>query len=166
MLPETWESSRCLGAQNFMGERGQMWERMDMSGCPKIMWVSGYVWKQFVGIRVCPNMGANGRPNLREFMGAHVLAWPHFRECFVGVHDTWRWARQNGCAHYEASMPRSRGHTHFDAPSAHETFHAPALPHAPSFSKIFRKNFWKSTSYDLIFATSEIDIGRCSRLRQ
>lgn len=25
-LPETWESIRCLDAQNFMGERGQMWE--------------------------------------------------------------------------------------------------------------------------------------------
>lgn len=35
MLPETWEFSRCLGAQNFMGERGQMWERVDISGCPK-----------------------------------------------------------------------------------------------------------------------------------
>lgn len=79
-----------------MGERGQMWERMDMSGCPKIMWVSGYVWTQFVGIHVCPNMGANGRPNLREFMGVHVLAWPHFRECFVGAHDTWRWVCKMG----------------------------------------------------------------------
>lgn len=26
ILPETWEFIRCLGAQNFMGESGQMWE--------------------------------------------------------------------------------------------------------------------------------------------
>lgn len=78
---------------------GRVWTNVGVSGyvlMPKIVWTGGYVWTQFVGHHVRPNMGANGRPNLREFMGAHVLAWPHFRECFVGAHNTWRWMRKMG----------------------------------------------------------------------
>ena len=85
-----------------VGVRGYVW-------MPKIVWTSGYVWTQFVGYHVRPNMGANGRPNLREFMGAHVLTWPHFRECFVGAHDTWRWMRKMGAPTMRRPCP---GHVH------------------------------------------------------
>lgn len=157
-LPETWESSRCLGAQ-------KSWQFMATCGrlcTPNLRgWmddICGRLWTYIIMREWTHNM--------RRTLGFHAYRVATLLCAFYGRPRHVEVDAQNGCAHYEASMPRPRGHAHFDAPSAHETFHAPALPHAPSFSKISRKKFWKSTSYDPIFAMSEIDIGRCPKVRQ
>lgn len=153
-------SSACLGIRNI-------WADMDKYGC---------IWACEDAQFSRGYLGANVHPYVRHIwacrlckMCAHILrefwvpmryVWPHVRGRFMGVQVVWRWVRKNGCAHYEASMPRPRGHAHFCAPSAHETFRARASLHAPSFSKISRKNVWKSISYEHIFAMSEIKVGR------
>lgn len=54
---------------------------------------------------MCPNIGANGRSNLREFMGVHMLMWPHFCVSFVGCHGVWVWARKMGAPTMKRPCP-------------------------------------------------------------
>lgn len=158
MLPETWESSRCLGAQISWTDVDKCGRILVPNSCGSMGIICGRIWT--------PNMTCVWASSVTQFLGFHMRYVATLLCVFHGCPRHVEMGVQNGCAHHEAPMPRTRGNAHFDATTAHETFHAPALPHAPSFSEIFRKNVWKSTSYNPIFATSEIDIGRCSRLRQ
>lgn len=145
------------------------------------VWVHWHVWVSEICGLMWVYLGAWGRPYFVCRYGradnarlAPIVAWNYERPWGTCGHifesDLWvLMSSGGGCAKWTRPLWGAHAHVMWTRPFlrllAHETFRAPASPRALSFSKISLKNVWKSVHYNPIFAASEIDIGRCSRVR-
>lgn len=160
--PETWEASLRLGAKitglawTYVEPRGVVWERLDMhESCGRV----DKSWTCIVTLTWPPTTCACGRPKLWARLDVHVRPlWPSVSSCAWSPrscgHGHTKWARPHWCAHARAwERP-------FLRLLAHETFHAPASLHAPSFSKFSSLKcltFWPMYIYCLCRRQGEQD---------
>lgn len=90
--------------------------------------------------------------------------WPYLRERFMGAHVVWRWVCKMGTPTMRRPCP-CHVNTPIFAPPCPRNFSRAGFASCAKFFKNFPQNIWKSVHYNPIFAASEIDIGRCSRVR-
>ena len=112
--------------------RGGAWECMD-GQFRGHTWI--HKWTSKESLSWSPMSHTCGRPLSWSLLDVHVCSgWmPNAHSCWASRpcgHGHTKWVRPRSYVHAQ-----SRGYTHFAHLLDHETFHAPASPRAPSFSK-------------------------------